>query len=341
VTAKRPELIVWSTEPLLVETPLDLLCDSHVTPTELFFVRNHGPVPTIDADAFSLRVDGLVRTPLQLSLEDLKRSFPETTVAATLVCAGNRRAELASVRPIPGETPWGAGAIGNAEWSGVRLRDVLAAAGFAETAEHVAFAGHDATPEAPDFGGSIPLAQALAADVLLAYAMNGEPLPAEHGFPLRVVVPGYIGARSVKWLASVRVQEEPSSNYFQAKGYRLLPEDVPLAELSLNSVLCRARVAGRIAHVQGYAVAGGDAVVERVEISPDGGATWLDATLTPESTPGSWRLWEAELELSAGPNEAVVRAFDSAGNTQPQDPETVWNTMGYMNNARQRTVLTV
>jgi len=347
-TATRAELVVWSAEPLLAETPVDLLRDSHVTPTDLFFVRNHGAVPAVDADTYRLRVDGLVQTPLRLSLQELERSFPQATVTATLVCAGNRRAELAAARPVPGEVPWGAGAIGNAVWRGVRLRDVLTEAGIGEGAGHVAFDGHDRTPEAPRFGGSIPLARALGADILLASAMNGQPLTADHGFPLRVVVPGYIGARSVKWLASVVVQEQPSANFFQARGYRLLPSwaaggdgGIALGELPVNSVLCRAHVSGRSARLEGYAFAGGGRTVERVELSLDDGATWTGAALEAQPPAASWRFWHAQLELRAGRNDVVVRAVDSAASTQPEDAGKLWNPKGYMNNAWHRTVLDV
>lgn len=342
---KRPELVVWSSDPLLVETPLELLRESPLTPTELFYIRNHGPVPTLVRSTHRVRVVGLVRTPLELSVDDLVERFPTVTVEATLACAGNRRAELAAARPIPGETPWGAGAIGNARWTGVRLGDVLDAAGVPDGAAHVAFEGDDATAEAAEFGASVPLAKAFD-DVVLAHSMNGEPLLPEHGFPLRVVVPGYIGARSVKWLTSVVVQEQPSANHFQARGYRLLPpwgangdRGLALGEFSLTSVVCSARVSGGTASLAGYALAGGGRTVERVEASLDGGRTWAGARLDAPRGPWSWRFWEIDLALAPGRNEVAVRAFDSAANTQPEDAATLWNAKGYMNNAWHRTVL--
>ncbi|HEX2110382.1 MAG TPA: molybdopterin-dependent oxidoreductase [Gaiellaceae bacterium] len=352
LAGKHPELVVWSSEPLNVETPLEMLARSHVTATELFYVRNHGPVPAVDPAAYRLVVDGMVGTPLALSLEELRGRFETTTVEATLGCAGNRRAELATLRPIEGEIPWGAGAIGTARWTGVRLRDVLRAAEVAPDAGHVAFTGLDASAAAEGavpFGGSIPLPKALGGDVLLAWAMNGEPLPAAHGFPLRVVVPGYIGARSVKWLAAVTVQADASSNYFQARAYRLFPphravpsdraaDGLELGELVLSSALCRLTEGGSGARVvaEGYAVAGGERTVERVEISPDGGATWTAASLAERPRPGVWRLWRAELELGPGAGEVAVRAWDSAGETQPTDDAGVWNPKGYMNDAWHR-----
>ncbi|MBW3593376.1 MAG: molybdopterin-dependent oxidoreductase, partial [Actinobacteria bacterium] len=273
-------LIVRSTEPLNAETPLALLGRADVTPTEQFFVRNHGAVPAVDISAYRLEVGGAVERPLTLSLDDLRARHETVSVPATLACAGNRRAELDAFRTIPHEMAWDAGAIGHATWTGIRLRDVLLAAGIAPGARHVAFGGLDEAEvegERVEFGASIPLEKATAPEVLLAWAMNGEPLRPEHGFPLRVVVPGYIGARSVKWLAKVNVQDRPSSNYFQARGYRLFAADanggardgesLELGEFSLTSVVCRLEETARGGLVaEGYALAGGMRTVERVDV---------------------------------------------------------------------------
>lgn len=357
-TGKHPDLVVWSTAPLNVETPLELLGRSHVTPTELFYVRNHGPVPDVDAGSHRLEVDGLVRTPLSLTLDELRARFPPVTLTATLACAGNRRAELAAVRTIPREIPWSAGAVGNARWTGVRVRDVLEVAGVETDEGHIAFTGLDTAAVGRDsvpFGGSIPLVKALRSDVLLAWAMNGEPLQRAHGFPLRAVVPGYIGARSVKWLRSVTVQAEPSSNYFQRLAYRLLPADpaaeadgapdgLELGEFSVSSAICRVTEArSRPARLlaEGYALTGGERTVERVDVSLDGGTTWTLATLAGSGTPGVWRLWRAELDGVRHDGVAVVRAWDSAASTQPEEAARIWNPKGYMNNAWHRVRIAV
>jgi hydroxyacylglutathione hydrolase len=357
IEAKHPALVVWTEDPINAETPLELLCQSAVTPTELFFVRNHGPVPEVDASSYRLVVGGLVRDPLTLSLDDLRR-FARVTAAAALSCAGNRRSELARIAPIPGQVPWGAGAVGNAIWSGVRLRDVLAAAGVELEAGHVCFTGLDRVEEEGElleFGGSIPLETAMSPHVLLADEMNGEPLPPVHGYPLRVVVPGHIGARSVKWLSTVTVQREPSANYFQARTYRLFPSRVrsetstrehgiSLGELPLSSAVCRPldgeAVAGTRVVARGYAIAGGARRIERVEVSLDRGATWNAAELLDGDSTGGFRLWAAELEVEPGPHELVVRAWDSSATTQPESAAHVWNLKGYANTAWHRVGFT-
>jgi sulfite oxidase len=351
-------LIVWSEEPLNAETPAELLHRSAMTPNELFFVRSHGSIPELDPAAYRLSVRGLVAEPLTLSLTDLRQRFERVTLDAVLSCAGNRRSELAAIAPIPGQAPWGPGATGNARCGGIRLRDVLQAAGLDTGAAHVALTGLDRCTEEGEvipFGGSIPLTKALAPEVLIADEMNGTALPPAHGFPLRVVVPGYIGARSVKWLATITVQGQPSTNYFQARTYRLYPSRVrsettpehgfSLGETPVNSVACQPGegtvVTGPRVFVRGYAITGGTREIERVEVSLDKGVTFITARLLDGGQAGAWRLWEAELELGPGPHELVVRAWDSAASTQPENAEGLWNLKGYINNAWHRVRFTV
>jgi len=351
---KHAAFIVRSPEPLNGGPPLDLLHQSELTPLDLFFVRNHGSVPVVDPSAYRLVVGGMVEQALTLTLADLQNHFVRVTVTATLECAGNRRDELIAVEAIPGELPWGAEAIGNAEWSGVPLRDVLEQAGVAPDAAHVAFTGLDQVERMGrrfGFGGSLPLEKALSPEVILAYAMNGAPLPPAHGFPLRVIAPGYIGARSVKWLAEIHLQAAPSDNYFQAHAYKLFPPDVratnvdwdgglTLGELSLNAVICAPQPGARLAAgpvlVEGYAIAGGGRAVERVEVSADGGASWRTATLLGDGSGWAWRRWQRRLDLAPGARQLIVRAWDSAANSQPEDPCQLWNFKGYMNNAWHR-----
>ena len=345
---KRDDLIVHETEPFNAETGRAALLSS-LTPTDAFYVRGHGPVPELDPDRWRLRVDGLVERPLSLSLETLRSAFAERTVIATLQCAGNRRAGLIAVRDIPGEAPWGPGATGTATWTGAALGEVLALARPLAGAGHVGFEGADHSPEAEQrFGGSIPFDKAVRAEVLLAWAMNGEPLPAVHGAPVRVVVPGYIGARSVKWVERIELRSAPWAGYYQEVAYRLLaPEQRPgpgagmeLGLVALNSDVLEppagATVPAGEVEIRGYAFAGGDRSVTRVDVSTDDGRLWRQAELLDDLGRWAWRHWRIALQLSPGEHEILVRAWDSSAATQPDDESGLWNPKGYVNNARPR-----
>ena len=351
---KHREMITRTEQPLNAEPPLELLRQSFTTPTELFFVRNHGSLPEIDTYQYRLSVTGMVQRELRLTLEEIRENFSKSTITATLQCAGNRRQELMEVAPVPGEVPWSAGAISNAAWSGAPLREVLQAAGVGPEARHVAFTGLDEI-EMEDqrfgFGGSIPIEKAMNSEVLLAYEMNGKTLPPEHGAPLRAVVPGYIGARSVKWLGNIALQEEPSSNYYQTHAYKIFPphtdeetadwtKGLTLGELSVNAVICQPTSEGTVpagsVSVRGYAITGGDRSVERVDVSIDGGESWVTVDLLEGDEPWAWRFWEASVNLSPGQYEIVVRAWDSAANTQPELSEQMWNFKGYVDNSWHR-----
>ncbi len=351
---KHPQFITHTEHPVNGGVPLPLLREHAITPNDRFFVRNHGTIPVVDPARYRLTISGLVDRPFHLRLDQLQHEFQHTTLTATLQCAGNRRTELLAVAPIPGELPWGAEAIGNACWTGVCLRDVLAAAGVQPHAQHVAFAGLDDVErqgETFGFGSSITLRKALSDEVLLAHAMNGEPLSPAHGFPLRVIVPGNVSARSVKWLGTIHVQTEPSPNYFQQRAYRLFaPHErietvhwdrgLMLNELGVNAVICEPEPHAMLPtgplDIRGYAMAGGERTVARVDLSIDGGATWTQAQLEGFHQSYAWQLWHVQLDLPMGDHEIIVRAFDSAANTQPADLRDVWNFKGYMNNAWHR-----
>ena len=365
---RKPRLIVHSEAPYNAEPDLARLGGAFLTDAADFYVRSHGDIPTIEAEAYRLRVEGAVTLPLDLSLADLKGRFPEVEVTAAMQCAGNRRSDLLPVRPVSGD-PWAAGAIGNARWTGVRLADVLAAAGPAPAAipladRHVAFESHD-TVEGEGgrfpFGASIPMAKALAPETLLAWAMNGAALAPEHGHPLRVVVPGFAGVRSPKWLARVTVQDRPSDNPMQAQDYKLYPPHVTaetadpaqghtIEGMPLTSAICApARGAGLAVGthaIRGYAIAG-DRTIARVDVSGDGGRSWTQARLSypgeagaPRS-PWAWTLWDCALALAPGEHELAVRAWDAAGQTQPALPDDTWNHKGYLSAAWHRVRVTV
>jgi sulfite oxidase len=344
-------VIVHQREPFNAETGLAALAEGPVTATDAFYVRGHGAVPEIDPATWRLRVGGAVERELELSLATLREAFRAHEVTATLQCAGNRRAGLIAIRDIPGEAPWGPGATGTATWIGVPLADVLALAGPLPEAAHVGLEGADLCPEARPaqrFGGSIPLDKARRSEVLLAWAMNGAPLPAVHGAPLRLVVPGYIGARSVKWLERIEVRSRPWQGYFQHVVYRLLPEDgtpgpgqgMPLGLVALNADVLSpadgATVAAGPVEVRGYAFAGGERSVARVDVAVDGDARWSQAELLDDLGCWAWRHWRITLDLAAGEHEINVRAWDSSAATQPEDEAALWNPKGYVNNARPR-----
>lgn len=351
---KHSSTIVHTENPFNAEPPLARLGQSFLTPADLFYARNHAPMPEVDPERYRLSVSGLVAEPLELSLDEV-RAFPKSEVTAVLQCAGNRRDELMEVAPMPGETPWRAGAIGNARWAGAPLREVLLAAGLGDEALHAAFVGLDEVEGEEggfNYGGSIPLEKALGPEVLLAYEMNGEPLAPEHGAPLRVVVPGYIGARSVKWVSSIELRRAPSDNYYQTHEYRLLPPDAEagtanssvgfaLGETPVNAVICELGEGESLragpGEIRGYATSGGSRRVERVDVSADGGKSWVQAALTRvEDEPWAWSLWSVNLDFGRGRHEVVVRAFDSSASSQPATAAELWNPGGYVNNSWHR-----
>src|ERR1700733_1302643 len=347
---KGDDLVVHQVEPFNAETSLKALVNP-MTETNAFYVRGHGAVPEIAPDDWRLRVDGMGEREVTLSLGTVREAFRERTVTATLQCAGNRREGLVAIRAIPGEAPWGPGATGTATWTGVALADVLGLAGPLDDASDVGFEGADLCPEAKPaqrFGGSIPLDKARRSEVLLAWAMNDEPLAPVHGAPVRVVVPGYIGARSVKWLERIELRSEPWPGYFQHVVYRLVPPEgtpgpgvgMPLGLVALNSDILSPRhgdtVAAGPVEVRGYAFAGGDRYVSRVDVSLDGGASWRQAELLEDLGRWAWRHWRITLDLAPGDHDVLVRAWDSSAATQPEDEVSIWNPKGYVNNARPR-----
>lgn len=348
---KRSDMIVRSQDPINAEPPAPVLADGVITASDAFYCRNHGPIPDIAPDDWCLRLGGAVDNPLTLTYAELTTGFAAHEVVATLACAGNRRGELLAVHPIPGKEPWAQGAISTAVWRGARLADVLRAAGTRPDARlHAAFAAPDvaqaATPAQP-YGSSIPVTKAISGDVLLAWEMNGQPLPRLHGGPVRVLVPGFIGARSVKWITGITVQPFPSQNYFQAVDYRLVTADgdAALSSLSLSCGILApddgATVpAGRL-ELRGYAIAEDCRRITRIEVSTDRGTGWRRAELRPAGSRWAWRQWSVVVDAAPGPLSVLARAWDDTGATHPESPASLWNPGGYANNAWARTELTV
>ncbi|MBX3435968.1 MAG: sulfite oxidase [Planctomycetaceae bacterium] len=352
-------LIVHSASPHNAEPALGDLMGNWITPLESFFVRSHGrETPELDAAAFRVSVEGLVDRPLELSMSDLA-ALPQAEAVATLTCAGNRRREHNAVRAVSG-VQWREGAIGNARWSGVPLAEMLKRAGVKSSAKHVWFESVDQIEDHGQtfpFGGSIPLEKALAdhngtPGALLALRMNGKALSSDHGFPVRTVVPGYIGARSVKWLRRIVVSDQPSPNHFLADVYKLVTEDTKLAQVEagpiytfpINAAICEPVAAASLKtgrqRVRGYALPPGNGTtISRIEVSSDSGASWQTAEILSPVAPYCWVLWEAAVSVDAVTRDLIVRATDSTGLIQPE--VVPWNMKGYLYNAWHRVPVSV
>lgn len=356
---KRPDMIIHGQSPFNAEPPASALADEHITPVDTFYSRNHGPVPEMTADTWRLTVGGRVSRPQTFTLKQLHEQFETHAVTATMQCAGNRRVGFTEIRPILGEDTWGPGATSTAEWRGARLSDILGAVGADDGDLHVAFHAPDvselASPPQP-YGSSIDIAKARSEEVLLAWGMNCQPLARIHGGPVRVVVPGYIGARSVKWITAITVADRPSDNYFQASAYRILPPDadpdsakpgdgIPLSTLALNCDFLTHvdgdRVPAGPLTVGGYAQPGNGRRVARVDVSADAGKTWHQTDVDTCYGRWAWSRWKYTFCAVPGSLQLVARAFDDTGATQPESAASLWNPKGYMNNSWARRRLTV
>ena len=321
-------MIVHNHRPVNGEFPPHLL-DNGVTPTERHFVRNNGLVPERatqqDPQGWSLTIDGEVHNSLQLGLDELMQ-MPATTLQACIECGGNGRANFDP--PVRGN-PWDRGAIGCSEWTGVKLRDLLERAGLKDTAVYTAHYGAD--PQlgtAPPFSRGIPIDKAMAS-TLLAYEMNGEPLPLKHGYPLRALALGWTGANCVKWLKRITVLDKPYEGFFMDKVYRVFQKGQDPASgeivtgIKLKSIITQPlpgeqRQAGRVV-VLGAAY-GGEERVEKVEVSPDNGVTWHAAEFLGPDEPFAWRHWQFVWQATrTGSHTLLSRATDSRGRRQP-DP---------------------
>jgi DMSO/TMAO reductase YedYZ molybdopterin-dependent catalytic subunit len=323
-----------------------------LTPIGLHYLLTHYDIPDVDADAWRLRVDGLVERPLELSLDDV-RARPAVELAVTMECAGNGRA---LIQPHVVSQPWLLEAVGTASWRGTRVGPLLEEAGLHDGASDVVFTGLDRGVEGgeeQDYARSLPLAELLEGDALLAYEVNGVPLPPQHGFPLRLLVPGWYGMTSVKWLGRITIVDAPFDGYQMRHSYRLRREEdeegEPLARIRPRALMLppgvpefatRVRVARTGPHtIEGRAWSG-EAELTGVDVSTDGGRTWSAAELGEASLGRwAWRRWRFEWEATPGEHELCCRARDASGREQPLEP--AWNLGGYANNAVQRVSVTV
>lgn len=344
VSAGKEKLIVRSLRPPDYEAPVALL-DSWITPIDSFYVRSHLPAPTaVDATRWTLQVDGDVAAPVALSLDDLRR-LPSKTMTATLECAGNGRAFFHP--PVAG-VQWGRGAVGTARWTGARMADVLTRAGVRSSGRFVLMDGADGPiGTVPDFVRQLPIEKAVHPDTLVAYEMNGAPIPPLHGFPLRAIVPGWEGAYWMKWLSSLRVVDRAFEGFWVGTAYRypvrrvapgaaVDPKDMaPLTGLAVKSLVTQplegaTHAPGRI-DVGGFAWAG-EHDIAGVDVSTDQGATWQPARLTGDRARYTWRRFAYSFAATRPESYLIMaRATDVSGRVQPVVPP--WNPSGYLWNA--------
>jgi DMSO/TMAO reductase YedYZ molybdopterin-dependent catalytic subunit len=334
--ALRDGKIVRSEDPLNLEMPFETL-NGFITPTKSFYVRNHFPIPKIDKNKWRLRVEGEVERPFEINYDELLK-LESKKIPATLECAGNNRNFL---EPKVKGVQWDLGAVGNAEWTGVPLSIVLDRAGVKPSAREIILEGADSgkvdDPKGPrselNFARSIPTEKAN--DVLLAYKMNDVDLTAEHGFPVRAIVPGWYAVASIKWLQRIIVTDKTFNGYYQTLDYAFwkrrgeVAELVPLREMAIKAEIARPSKGETVPENSNVRVHGaawsGDGEITKVELSADGGSTWNDAKLVGESKTNAWRLWEFNWKTPARAGKAtlIARATDSNGRTQPmeRDPD--------------------
>ena len=350
----KGSMILQRNRPPLLETPMDVFDRSVFTPNDQFFVRWHwSDIPTsIDVETFRLRVGGLVERPLAISLAQLLR-LPRIEYAAVNQCSGNSRGYF---QPrVPG-AQWGHGAMGNAKWTGVRLKDVLDLARVRAGAVQVRFGALDqpAVPDGPDFEKSLGIDHARDGEVMIAFAMNGEQLPMLNGFPLRLIVPGWYSTYWVKSLNAIQVLGAPDENYWMAKAYKIpttpganvAPGSKDFPTTPINAMIPRSWMTslpeGQVIayepeiEVGGIAM-GGDHGVARVAVTSDGGRSWRQAKLGPDEGRYSFRRWDARVPLVRGRNTIAVRCWNSAGVAQPFRP--IWNPGGYMRGNVETTTI--
>ena len=342
--ADLSKMTVRSPRPEDLEMPLDGFHE-WITPVDRFFVRCHTYLPEqANLSDWSLKLDGVVNQPLSLSMDDLKK-LPRVEMVAVLECAGNGRSFY---QPhVPG-TQWEFGSVGNGRWAGVRFRDVLAKAGLKDSAKEILLDGADTPLGAmPKFQRTITVKKALDPDTLLVYEMNGVPLPHEHGFPVRLMAPGWAGDSWVKWLRHVEVLDHEFDGFWMKTAYRHPPGHVepgaavdpsamiPVTDLNVKSVIASPNAWTKPGTVQISGAAWSNrSPVTRVDVSVDGGQTWKQAKLCKDHSQYAWRLWELDWKAPKGQHTLISRATNAAGQTQPLNEE--WNPSGYLWNVAQK-----
>ncbi|KAF2670849.1 oxidoreductase molybdopterin binding domain-containing protein [Microthyrium microscopicum] len=354
VKEKHPDMLHLLQFPYNGEPPKRLVTAEPMTPNPLHFVRNHGGIPIIDSQKFELSLDGLVANPKTFTLKDLQdeNKFPRIEKTVTIQCSGTRRVEQISLYAGEGDeminAPWAEGAIGTARYVGVSLKKVIkACGGLVNGGKHFEFYGADTyfkKNQVMNYVVSVPWSKVRANEVILAWEMNGEPLPKIHGYPLRVVVMGYIGARSVKWLYRIKAIENPSRAPVQSQEYlyfnqqvgkhnQRMTDGIQIQEMPVSSAIMSPWTKQVVVHngvikCKGWAYSGGGRWPERVEVSTDGGQNWYP--VPPENMSKkykyAWRTWEIDIPCDVeGWIEVVCRCWDNSLNTQPLTVRSSWN----------------
>jgi DMSO/TMAO reductase YedYZ molybdopterin-dependent catalytic subunit len=345
---EQPRLNVVKGRPFNAETPLPAL-QQPITPTPNFYVRSNFDMPAAPAIAsWALEIDGSLEAPFSITYADLL-ALPSVALTSTLECAGNSRLGLA---PLPKGEPWASGAVSTAQWRGVPLADLLSRAGLRPSVVEILFTGADSgtmdnKPEQITFQRSLPLDAALGGHALLAYEMNGAPLPPEHGGPVRLIVPGWYGMASVKWLTRITAIDAPFTGFFQTQRYVYSlppsPAETPVREILVKSLIT-SPAGGDTVPLAPCTISGlawcGSAPVALVEVATEGAGAWTPATLIGDAVPYTWQQWQFTwTPPRAGRFALRSRATDAQGNTQPD--QAPWNRLGYGNNAVQTVVVQV
>lgn len=346
--ADRSRMIVRSPNPEDLEMPLDGFKDA-ITPIDRFFVRCHTYIPTVNLSEWRLKVEGLVNQPLTLTLDDLKK-LPRVELTGVLECAGNGRSFY---EPRMAGTQWAFGSVGNARWAGVRMRDVLKKAGVQDAGKQVLLDGADVPiGKMQDFQRTVTIEKAMDADTILAFEMNGQPLPVEHGFPLRVIASGWAGDSWVKWLQKIDVLDHEFEGFWMKTAYRhpnrpIAPgatveakDLIPVTDINVKSIIASPERWAKpgLVNIAGVAYSNG-AAIERVDVSTDGGGTWKAAKLGKEQGRYSWRQWQYDWKAADGKYTLIARATDASGRAQPLTED--WNPSGYLWNVAQKIEIEV
>ncbi|XP_014478462.1 PREDICTED: probable sulfite oxidase, mitochondrial isoform X2 [Dinoponera quadriceps] len=354
--SRHKALIINNQKPFCAEPPSPLLVESFHTP------KNHLPVPEVDLKDYTLELTIEGETKETINFDELKR-YKKHTITAAVMCGGNRRSEMAKVKKLRGLS-WDVGAVGNATWTGARLCDVLKDLGINEDMfSHVQFEGHDLDPSGTPYGASIPISKAMdpRGDVILAYEMNGQPLSRDHGFPVRVIVPGVVGARNVKWLNKITISKQESPSQWQQGDYKGFSPSInwdnvdfskspAIQEMPVISAICSPQDSDAVevkngkVEVKGYAWSGGGHRIIRVDVTNDKGETWHTADLSGQDLKAkegrywSWTLWSVDLPVDENSEETEIwaKAVDSAYNVQPESFRNIYNIRGLLCNAYHR-----